>query len=203
MVKIAAGKYQLGMNPPDDFHAARQTVSLAEFWIDKYEVTNDQYQQYMESTGQPAPRVWPGDAKHPVRGVTWDEANAYCAWASKRLPAEAEWEAAGRGPADSPQLFPWGNDPTDSGKVLEMPDQDTYEVGSQPFNVSPTGVYDLVGNVWQWVGDAYTSAQQGYRVLRGGRFGLPQDLAYRIVVAPDDNRYVRFAGFRCAADNVR
>ncbi|HEX8991320.1 MAG TPA: bifunctional serine/threonine-protein kinase/formylglycine-generating enzyme family protein [Anaerolineales bacterium] len=203
MIKLDAGQYQLGLNPADDFHAAQQMVALGEFWIDKYPVTNSQYQQYMQQSGAKAPEVWPGDSKQPVRGVTWDEASAYCAAVNKRLPSEAEWEAAGRGSGDHPPLFPWGNDPTDGGKALQLPDQDTYQIGTQPINVSSLGVYDLVGEVWQWVGDAYASIPQGDRILRGGRFGLPQDLAYRITVAPDDNRYVKFAGFRCAADNVK
>ena len=203
MTRIPAGTYQVGVNAPDDFHAAQQAVSLAEFWIDSNLVTNDEYKSFLQASGSQAPQVWPGNPKHPVRGVTWDQANAYCASLKKRLPTEAEWEASGRGPAEGPQLFPWGNDPTAAGSVLQMPDLDTYEVGSLAFNKSPLGVYDLVGDVWQWVGEAYASVQGGYKVLRGGRFGLPQDLAYRITVAPDDNRYVKFTGFRCAADHTK
>jgi len=203
MVKIPAGTYQLGVSPADEFHAAQQTVSLPDYWIDAYPVSNDEYQQFLEKGNGPQPLVWPGAAKQPVRGVTWDQAGAYCASIEKHLPSEAEWEAAGRGLVSNPPLYPWGNDPTDGGKALQMPDQDTYEVGSLPFNVSDSGVYDLVGEVWQWVDPAYAATQAGYLVLRGGRFGLPQDLAYRLIVAPDDNRYIKFAGFRCAADNVK
>ncbi len=203
MVKIAAGSYQLGVSPADEFHAAQQAVSLPEYWIDQYPVTNQQYQQYMQKTSAQQPLVWPGGADQPVRGVSWDQAAAYCASLNKRLPSEAEWEAAGRGSASNPQLFPWGSDPTDGGKALQMPDQDTYSVGSLSFNVSASGVYDLVGEVWQWVDQAYAATQDGYRVLRGGRFGLPEDLAYRLVVAPDDSRYLKFTGFRCAADHIQ
>ncbi len=203
MVKIVAGTYQLGFSAPDEFHAAPQAVSLPEYWIDTYPVTNQQYQQYLQKASAQQPLVWPAGADQPVRGVTWDQAAAYCASLQKRLPSEAEWEAAGRGSASDPPLFPWGSDPTDGGKALQMPDQDTYNVGSLSFNVSSSGVYDLVGEVWQWVDQAYAATQGGYRVLRGGRFGLPEDLAYRLVVAPDDSRYVKFTGFRCAADHVQ
>jgi formylglycine-generating enzyme required for sulfatase activity len=203
MLKIPAGQYQLGMDVSDQFHAAAQAVSLASFWIDQHLVTNEQYQAYLQDTGSPPPQVWPGDAKHPVRGVTWDQAGAYCDWQNKRLPTEAEWEAAGRGAGAKPPLFPWGNDPTDGGLVLQMPDQDTYEVGSLSFNVSSLGIFDLVGNVWQWVSDPYTGEGPQQHILRGGRFGIPQDLAYRIVVAPGDTRYVMFAGFRCASSSAR
>jgi formylglycine-generating enzyme required for sulfatase activity len=64
-------------------------------------------------------------------------------------------------------------------------------------------VYDLAGNVWEWVSDPYSPIQDGFQILRGGRFGDTQDLAYRVVVTPNDDRYVKFAGFRCAADQVK
>jgi len=100
-------------------------------------------------------------------------------------------------------LFPWGNDATAEGKALKLPDDDTYEVGTQAFNVSPNGLYDLVGNVWEWVGEPYASVQEGYKILRGGRYGNTKDLAYRLLAVPDDESIVRYAGFRCAADEVR
>jgi formylglycine-generating enzyme required for sulfatase activity len=203
MVKIPAGPYEVGMTPTDDYHSATTTIDLLEFWVDKYQVTNAQYQKFITATGSKPPEVWPGEDDHPVRGVAWSEAAAYCGSLNKRLLTEAEWEAAGRGPGANPQIFPWGNDPTAGGKTLSMPDQDTYAVGSQPFNVSPLGVYDLVGNVWEWVTKPYSNIQAGYNILRGGRFGNPQDLAYRLAVAPDDTRYVQYAGFRCASDQVK
>ncbi|MEP6894390.1 MAG: bifunctional serine/threonine-protein kinase/formylglycine-generating enzyme family protein [Chloroflexota bacterium] len=203
MVKMPAGSYEVGITPPDDYHSATTTVDLPDFWVDIYQITNAQYQQYIDATNAQAPEIWPGENDHPVRGVTWDQANAYCSWVNKRLLIEAEWEAVGRGPGIGPQLYPWGTDPTAGGKTFGMPDQDTYAVGTQPFNVSPSGIFDLVGNVWEWVDKPYNSIQDGYKILRGGRFGLPQDLAYRLAVAPDDTRFIKFAGFRCAADQVK
>jgi serine/threonine protein kinase len=204
MVQIKAGSYELGLSPADDNHVAPTTIDLPDFWIDQYLVINAKYQQYMTETGAPQPAVWPGQGDHPVIGVTWDQALAYCQWVHKRLPSEAEWEAAGRGPGTVPQLYPWGNDVTANGQALKWPDQDTYPVGTQSFNKSPFGVFDMVGNVWEWVGEPYASGQAGVKFLRGGRYGLPiNDLAYRLAVAPDDTRYIKFASFRCAADQVR
>ena len=148
------------------------------------------------------PVVWPAKPNNPVRGVTWDQANAYCTWAKKRLPTEAEWEAAGRGTGSNPRLYPWGNDSDAGGKFIDLPLDDTYDVGTFPFNISPSGVYDMAGNVWEWVGEPYANIQEGYHLLRGWKFGYIQDLAYRYPVASDDERPIQYAGFRCAADQV-
>jgi formylglycine-generating enzyme required for sulfatase activity len=204
MVEVDAGTYEVGLTPADEYHAATQTITLNNFWIDQYQTTNAQYADFMAQTSTPAPEIWPGEGDHPVRGVTWEQALAYCQWAQKRLPNEAEWEAAGRGSGADPRLYPWGNDATAEGQALKLPDQDTYAVGTLSFNQSPFGVFDMVGNVWEWVGDPYASGPEGYKFLRGGRFGLPVlDLAYRLAVAPGDTRYIKFASFRCAADQVR
>jgi serine/threonine protein kinase len=206
MVQVSSGSYEVGLSlsTTDDHHVAPQVIPLEDFWIDRYQVTNAQYEQYITATGAPPPQIWPGEADHPVIGVTWDQALAYCQWTYKRLPTEAEWEASGRGSGTVPRLYPWGNDVTAEGQALRLPDQDTYPVGTQSFNKSPFGVFDMVGNVWEWVGEPYATAQEGFKFLRGGRYGLPiNDLAYRLAVAPDDTRYIKFAGFRCAADQVR
>ena len=199
MVNIDSGTYEIGKTPADDYHTAPQTISLDAFLIDQYQVTNKQYQEFVNATGAPAP-LFSGDENHPVRGVSWDQAVAYCAWKNKRLPNEAEWESAGRGPGAAPQLYPWGNDATAGGQALSLPNDDTYAVGSQPFNKSLFEVYDMVGNVWEWVGEPYSSVTAGSKVIRGGRYGNIQDLAYRVVVSPNDERYLKYAGFRCAAD---
>jgi serine/threonine-protein kinase len=204
MTQVSSDTYQVGLSPADEYHIAPQMLSIEHFWIDQYQVTNAQYEKFVTEAGAAPPTVWPGDGDHPVRGVTWEQAVAYCGWLHKRLPNEGEWEAAGRGPGVEPRLYPWGNDPTAEGQALRLPDQDTYAVGTQSFNKSPFGVFDMVGNIWEWVGDPYNTEKEGSRVLRGGRFGLPVlDLAYRLVVAPSDTRYVQYAGFRCAAENVK
>jgi len=207
MVEVAADTYEVGTTLlTDNYHIAPQQIPLDRFWIDQYPLTNAKYQDFMAQTGTAPPEVWPGEGHgdHPVRGVTWEQAAAYCSWAKKRLPSEAEWEAAGRGSGPAPQLYPWGNDDTASGQALSLPNEDTYAVGTQSFNQSPLGVFDMVGNIWEWIGEPYSSLQEGYKILRGGRFGLPiNDLAYRLAIAPGDTKYIKYAGFRCAADQVK
>jgi len=203
MVEVAAGSYEVGSSLADDYHIAPTTIELEGFWIDQYQTTNAEYEQYLVAAISPEPIVWPDEGDLPVRGVTWDQALAYCEWMKKRLPSEAEWEAAGRGSGSNPQLYPWGNDPTADGQALSLPNQETYAVGTLSFNKSPFGVFDMVGNIWEWVGEPYTPGQDGHKILRGGRYGLLLDLSYRLAVAPDDARYLKYAGFRCAADQVR
>lgn len=203
MAMIGGGPYMVGRPAADESHLAAQEIMLEEFWIDRYEVTNGQYQVFLDETGQSPSLNWAGVEDHPVQGVTWDDAVAYCAWAGKRIPSEAEWEAAARGPGPEPPLYPWGDDPTAGGQTDSLPRTETYPVGSQPFNQSAFEVYDMAGNVWEWVGEPYGPVLDGQVVLRGGRHGLLTNMAHRQQVAPDDPRFVPLAGFRCAADQVQ
>jgi serine/threonine-protein kinase len=203
MVQVPAGTYTLGRPTADEFHTPLLHKPLPAFWIDAVPVTNAQYQKFVDDTGHPPPLVWPGKAQHPVQGVSWLEAAAYCTWAHKRLPREAEWEAAARGADPHPPLYPWGDDPVAGGKVNDLPLTDTYEVGTMAFNQSVLGVYDMAGTVWQWVSEPYAPVAEGMQILRGGRHGLVKDMAYRQPAAPDGERFVPFAGFRCAADQVQ
>ena len=132
-----------------------QPVEVSQFWIDQYEVTNAQYAAFLAAAGGTPPSGWAdanapaGQSDYPVEGVTWDQAAAFCQWAGKRLPSEAEWEVAARGPKGS--LYPWGDDE----RTVTLPDDRTYAVGQNPANRSAFGVYDMAGNVWEWVGDTY------------------------------------------------
>jgi formylglycine-generating enzyme required for sulfatase activity len=202
MVYIDGGQYGIGRIQPDEYHYALQDITLNGYWIDAYEVTNTQYQQFMDATGHNPPAVWPSESQHPVKGVTWDEAVAYCSWLNKRLPTEAEWEVAGRGPGSNPPIFPWGDDPSAGGAAIELPLTETYDVGSISFNQSPFGAFDMAGNVWEWVDEPYAPITDGHQVLRGGRHGLLRDMAYRQSTEPNNERFVLYAGFRCAAEQV-
>ncbi len=208
MVNVPEGQYMIGVPEADEFHIPAKPITLKRFWIDQFEVTNAQYQLFVEENGRTPPTNWPGgllppgQERHPVSGVTWDDAVAYCSWVNKRLPSEAEWEVAARGPDQEPPFYPWGSDPGASGQAFELPLNGTYEVGSKPFNISPFGVYDMAGNVWEWVADPYGPVPEGQQLLRGGRYGFLKDMAFRQSAEPASDRFVPFAGFRCAASQI-
>jgi len=202
MVRINEGVYLVGLDAPDQQHAVPVQVKLGGFWIDQYEVMNVQYAEFLDDAGYSPPASWPGgklpagQETHPVNGVTWELAAAYCAWSNKRLPGEAEWEVAARGPQGL--LYPWGDDQ----HAVELPRSGTYPIGSVPTNRSPFGAFDMAGNVWEWVSDTYAPVEANHRVLRGGASGFLKDMAYRLEGDPNVPTMIATAGFRCAADEV-
>ncbi len=202
MVYVNAGRYLVGLDSQDKDHVTPRQVELKEFWLDQYDVTNAEYAKFVVATSNPAPASWnggqlpAGKENYPVAGVTWDQAAAYCKWAGKRLPSEAEWEVAARGPQNL--LYPWGDDE----HALQLPQSGTYAVGSYPANRSPFRAYDMAGDVWQWVGEPYAPVQPGDRILRGGSYGYLKDMAYRLEGDPTMPTMIATAGMRCAADQV-
>jgi iron(II)-dependent oxidoreductase len=147
-------------------------VFLDAYYMDKYEVTNEEYARFVLATGHAKPWHWgggkipQGQEKWPVYNVKWAEAQAYCTWVAQRLPTEAEWEKAERGGLDR-KLYPWGDEfgpkpggRFGDGKVAEGKKMAHYEfpngptvVGSYPPN--GYGLYDMVGNVAEWTADWY------------------------------------------------
>jgi formylglycine-generating enzyme required for sulfatase activity len=160
-------------------------VPLDGFWIMRTEVTNAAYATCVKAQAciEPNSDTWAdaSAADYPVTNVTWYHASQYAAWVGGRLPTEAEWEAACRGPND--QIFPWGNDLLASaiGNFGDREDG-TMPVGSYPDGASPFGVLDMAGNVWEWTSSHYTEypyaaddgreapGDDGQRVVRGGSF---------------------------------
>ena len=163
-VKIPAGEFLYGDN--------KEKRRLDEFWIARTPVTNEQYKFFVDATKHTPPRHWEngripaGKEKHPVVYVSWDDAQAFCKWAGARLPSEQEWEKAARG--TDGRTYPWGNQEPDKTRCnFSMNIGDTTPVGNYPAGAN--GLFDMVGNVWEWCADWYDSQQEG-RVLRGGSF---------------------------------
>jgi formylglycine-generating enzyme required for sulfatase activity len=172
------------------------------FYIGKYEVTWGQYRAFCADTWRapPDPGFEVSDA-HPVHGVTWYEALAYCRWAGLRLPSDDEWELAALG--SDGRANPWGAAPADA-TLCNMNGGDDYPrtapVGSFPAGASPYGCQDMLGNVSEWVADWYTRKRH-HRRIRGGNWTLPYLNARADVPARNDpgHRYEGF-GFRVALD---
>ena len=231
MIRIPAGNFIMGSDSRLEDEGPRYQASSGAYRIDTYEVTNLQYQQFIDATQRRSPshfrnRAFPeGKADHPVTFVSWFDAEAYCRWAGKRLPTEIEWEKAARG--DDGRIYPWGNEfelqaantPVRWEALINadvIDKGDTTPVGAFESGRSPYGLYDMSGNVWEWVADWYgphpgnthpsENYGQIYKILKGGSWW---DCSFYKcgISAPTFNRSffsprVRNAsfGFRCAGD---
>jgi formylglycine-generating enzyme required for sulfatase activity len=191
MVPVPAGPFPMGSPGADPRAGAdekpRHTVYLDAFWIDRTEVTNARYVQFLNALGAHAGAcggrdcaetrvedryshilrqggryvVEPGFEDHPATQVSWYGAQAYCAWAGARLPTEAEWEKAARG-VDG-RRYPWGDRAPGCDRA-QYGDcgGETVPVGANPAGASPCGALDMAGNVWEWVADWYDPAYYGF-----------------------------------------
>lgn len=231
MIAIPAGEFTRGC---DDLHNAGlggcpanekplMRVYLDAYRIDRTEVTNAQYRACVNAGGCAANEsshyADPHYGNHPIIGASWDEASAYCKWAGKRLPTEAEWEKAARGNSDA-RPFPWGENLPTCSLANFWPayppcsgaSADTLAVGSLPQGASPYGVLDMAGNVYEWVNDwnGYygpenrnpTGPATGFaKVVRGGSFmsgAWSVRVTNRESLPPGNARDT--VGFRCAAN---
>ncbi len=230
MIRIPAGVFTMGSDDGGSGEKPVHQVYLDEYYIDKYEVTNRQYKKFCDATG----RSYPPDPdflamanyitnypSYPVVNVSWEDAKAYCNWAGKRLPTEAEWEKAARG--TDARKYPWGNSEPNAGGIYRANydpgsyTEDGYArtapVGSFERGASHYGCLDMAGNVWEWCNDWYDENHynasprnnpQGplsgsYRVLRGGSWGIDARYlrcAYRFRLDPSYRNY--YLGFRCS-----
>jgi len=219
MVLIPGGEFIMGSNERWDDEAPEYIESVEKFYIDAYEVTNAEYEKFTYDTKREVPYHWsngkvPKNKKnHPVIYVNWYDAEGYCKWEGKRLPTEQEWEKAARG--ESGNIYPWGNTWTiDKSNHPYKGSTGTEPVGSYPNGTSPYGLYDMSGNVWEWVDSFYlphpgNNINRGEygkdkRVLKGGSWfdclsygcGLSAPTFNRSFFTPEvrNNSF----GFRCA-----
>ena len=223
MVTIPSGPFVQGTMSGGFDEQPERTITLPTYAIDRYEVTQYHYQQFVAETGHrkasPPSRYAKNVAQmkgpnRPVVYVSWDDAGAYCQWKGKRLPSEAEWEKAMRGP-DGRQ-WPWGNEGRPKAANWDHPQDGfpaTAPVGFFQWDTSPYGVADGAGNVMEWVADWYgedaykeqsdprfVGPESGvYRVLRGGAYtttGIDLRITSRSKMVPDFRDET--IGFRCA-----
>jgi len=189
MAEVPAGVFIMGDNA-DSYASPKKTTQLGTFFIDRFEVTNEEFlQQFADHV------FWKGFEPHPVTDITWYQAETYCEKIGKRLPTEEEWEKSARG--TDARLYPWGN------KSLRKKPHPFYSgiikrrVGHNKKDSSPYGVRDMAGSVWEWT----ASSESEKKVSRGGLWNHHLDYEYgktfdRNLIAPSE-RFI-FLGFRCA-----
>jgi serine/threonine-protein kinase len=217
MVRVKGGTFKMGT----DDRAIKaggpaHDAPVGDFYLDKFEVTCEEYQRFVRDTQHPPPTDWPEGkldphkAELPVVNVSWFDAKAYAEWAGKRLPSEKEWEYAARGSED--RLYPWGNEwSPDCSNSAEDQIKQPVAVGSYKRGVSWCNVYDLAGNVAEWVADDFapypgsqSPPEPGFKVFRGGAFNTHKDqliMTRRWWDYPDTK--LNFLGFRCAKDSEK
>lgn len=217
MVLVPAGCFMMGSEDGGSNEQPVHEVCFNEpFWIDQTEVTRVQYQQCVdagECETTPDSNYYSAEPDQPINRVTWFQAEAYCAWRDARLPTEAEWEYAARGP--DALVYPWGDEFVSSYVVWsENSGNETAPVGSNPAGASWVGALDMSGNVWEWTSTIYEdypyNAEDGReqdtgdsadvrRVLRGGSF-YESTYILRAADRYGGNPIVTydFSGFRCA-----
>ena len=199
---------------------------LGAYLIEQYPVTNAEYAAFVQATNHPPPTHWkngnlaPEDENLPVVHVSWHDSNAYAQWAGKRLPTEAEWEKACRGPDG--RIYPWGNifllDEPESTETSQILTASLTPVGTRPATASLYGVGEAAGNVWEWTADWYQPysdpkrpkskqvIDQKQKALRGGSWLEVRDgtaeryfrCANRLHAPPDYS--AGNIGFRCVRE---
>jgi gamma-glutamyl hercynylcysteine S-oxide synthase len=220
LIVIAAGPFVFGSDSGGNNERPSRKIYGAAFAINRTEISNVQYQRFVDATGHRsafyAEHPGFGLGNHPVVGVSWDDAVAFCAYYGLELPSEQQYERAARGTTGA--SFPWGNAPvgdTHANHGADIccggDDSDGYlmtaPVDGFPAGASAEGVLNLVGNVWEWtrdfyapyVGDPSPDIVGKYRVLRGGAWNSdPTHLTttYRLAFDPQF-RFAANGGFRC------
>lgn len=215
MIFVAGNEFWMGSDDGDEFERPQHKVQVNSFFLDKYEVSCEEYDRFVRATGHRLPPLWtsnqypPNGAHLPVTGVDWDDANAYCQWAGKRLPTEAEWEYAARG--TDKRRYPWGNDWRENAANADQSSQKKLvNVGSFVAGASPFGALDLIGNAWEWTADQIKAYPDGrlpeifgeeYKVIRGGSWNEDRkqgaSATYRGYLPARGSKDYSLTGCRC------
>jgi len=194
MMHIPAGTFLFG---PE-----KREVNLGSFYIDKYPVTNREYEAFCRATGYRFPKYWNNkrfkDPDAPVVGVSFADAQKYSRWVGKQLPTEEQWEKASRGVDGRP--FPWGDEPATPERACfgrDAAEGSTDPVTAHPQGPSPYGVYEMAGNVWEWTLTSETDTET-VNVIKGGCFNDPDELLRSDIrlEAPPKDKFENI-GFRC------
>jgi formylglycine-generating enzyme required for sulfatase activity len=215
MIPIKGGDFTMGDASQTNASPAHK-VSLTAYSIDKYEVTAKRYASCVASGMCTAPTMSEpectygktGKENYPINCVTWDEAKSFCSWNKKRLPTEAEWELAARGP--SGRTYPWGSDAPSCSKASfkGCGTGGPGLIGQHGLGISYYGVHDMAGNVDEWVKDWFATYSAGAtvdptgpssgtkRTIRGGNW--KEDLGLQSYARWSSDRAATTIGFRCA-----
>ena len=216
MIFVDGGTFQMGSASGSSETQPIHAVTVNSLWLDATQVTVAQFRAFCAATGRPMPEApeWGWADDNPIVKVNWEDATAYCQWAGKRLPTEAEWEFAARGGNRSRGFAYSGSNTLDSVAWYYVNSEHrTQRVGTKAPN--ELGLYDMSGNVWEWCSDWHDSHYYSVspsrnpkgplsgtaRVLRGGSWFLDEfgcHVADRAKGEPTLIHY--FFGFRCAAD---
>lgn len=238
LILIPAGPFTMGSNDGLPNERPEHPVTLNAYYIDQYEITAGRYQKFVESAGRNVPPTWDDQAAqslsdHPAVGMSWSAAAAYCKWAGRRLPTEAEWEKAARG--TDGRRYPWGHmqpfvDIANYNRGIWVSESITLvpvNSGLEGMSVrhglkeggkSPYGLFHMAGNAAEWVADWYdrefylkspdknpTGPATGEkRVIRGGSWAdLPTALRVTARFSAEPEFEDRTIGFRCAMDSEK
>ena len=214
MVYVPGGDYLMGSDEGDELSRPAHFISVRPFFIDRTEVTNQAYREFIDATGYDSPPTWkdgalqPGDEEMPVTGVTWYDAAAYAAWAGKRLPTEAEWEFAARGTEG--RKYPWGNDWEPGSANVDNTSNALRRVGEGRSN--PLGIFDLAGNAWEWTasdarsypgGKEFPQSRLRLKIIRGGNFKSNSESSssiFRGYYGASGEKDYGSTSFRCVKD---
>ena len=223
MVLIQGGEFMMGKDSEEGYnYSPSHRVKVDSFYMDRHEVTNGEYKRFCEEIGKKLPEFWNSDTfrcgddylNYPVVGISWVDAMGYAQWAGKRLPTEAEWEYAARGGLVDMD-FPNGSKWTKKGARNDAGQWRNLINPVESYEPNGYGLYDMGGNVWEWIGDIYSrdyykvsekdnpkGPEKGsFRLIRGGSWhsgAMCKRVYYRKGLS---GNWCDFAvGFRCVKD---